>query len=981
MWKFHTSRLRRLSALLLVLCLLCTSLPAAFAQDAEGEISAEATVNIAPAVQETVIEPAASVVEEAPVPPVSEEEPAALPEEEAPAAEETVEEAPAEEETVEETTVEDVPCYVTVCRDAEIFNDSGMTDSAGKVLKDTVLYKTHTEDDVYTVLFARDGEVLEGYIRTGSCEIADEEAVAAYLLLANADENAIEHTTKDNVKIVLLNAVAEETAAEAAAPEAPAAEETVTEETKPQEQPAEETEAAEETVAAEAAEETETAVQDKFADPYAAFTGIGTATEKTESWASEPENLYIYQSDVRKVTLSWDPQYAASYVVYEFVGDKRVKRGTTNTNCITVSASTFGDHCYGVFPCSDKNGRGAVSENCATASISTYNQTWRKAPNVKVAQLTDGEGRYSVTWDLDQNPGTLGYELCIQYEDNSKECFSFDSNGDIIDKAASKAVTEAHAGNSEMFTAEKAAVDKAVSTVTWNFDGPYELLSTRTLKINVTRVGIVNDNTGDEGYGKPSAWKTLKIVPQWSKAPKITSLKQTSDEEYEARIEWTFTGKPDGFRLYYSKNAKPIECDAPEEGNQASLDLTFPGPGSYSFKIVPYKVDDDGNVFEGKASGAKSIRMKLAWATKKLKLNARQISGKELMLSWDAIDGVTGYEVDEVSGSGRNTSYDYVGFTEDTSYVLTPSSSGYHTYVVRPCLRKLAGTFSNAKKVYFTLTDVPTPPSVVPEGTVYRAYVVGNTYPGSYLYLPNCDTDAKSMAAMLRSMTGTEYKVTYEINRNNAQILSGIATAFAGAKEGDVSLFYYSGHGENGTGRLCGTGDTRISFSELREALDQVPGDKIVLLDSCYSGGAINKDYDSDMEKYANAAIAAFANSAVGTFANSVPKSGELAASSYYVMTACRMDQTSSSMAEGYSLFTKCFEEVCGWNELSNSMLDSASADTDNDGAITMTEAYTATFDAVEAEKATYNASHPNDHVNQVTRANPEISSFILFKR
>jgi len=81
-------------------------------------------------------------------------------------------------------------------------------------------------------------------------------------------------------------------------------------------------------------------------------------------------------------------------------------------------------------------------------------------------------------------------------------------------------------------------------------------------------------------------------------------------------------------------------------------------------------------------------------------------------------------------------------------------------------------------------------------------------------------------------------------------ILNGIATAFSGADSDDVSYFYFTGHGinESGVSYLCPTDvsyysllSSYISTNELESALNAIPGTKVVILDSCHSGGFIGK--------------------------------------------------------------------------------------------------------------------------------------------
>ena len=223
---------------------------------------------------------------------------------------------------------------------------------------------------------------------------------------------------------------------------------------------------------------------------------------------------------------------------------------------------------------------------------------------------------------------------------------------------------------------------------------------------------------------------------------------------------------------------------------------------------------------------------------------------------------------------------------------------------------------------------------------VYRALLVGNTYPGEDGALKGPDNDLAGMKAMLARQTGTSYQVTAKLNATAYDIRSAIASAFAGADGNDVSLFYFSGHGINSStssylGALCGVRDTHVKVSDLREWLDTVPGSKIVLLDSCHSGAHINKsagDAGFDPEKFNASVIAAF----------SAQTKGDLTNGNYYVITASSKSQQSISF--GYNdyyvgLFTYGVTKGSGYELFDRSECDWF-ADADGNGCLTLGEVY-----------------------------------------
>ncbi len=78
------------------------------------------------------------------------------------------------------------------------------------------------------------------------------------------------------------------------------------------------------------------------------------------------------------------------------------------------------------------------------------------------------------------------------------------------------------------------------------------------------------------------------------------------------------------------------------------------------------------------------------------------------------------------------------------------------------------------------------------------------------------------------------------------------AQAFEGAAEGDVSLVYVSTHGikDGGDGEgfaalmSDGERETCLSSGDIHAGLENIPGKKILILDACFSGAAINKGMD-----------------------------------------------------------------------------------------------------------------------------------------
>ncbi len=166
---------------------------------------------------------------------------------------------------------------------------------------------------------------------------------------------------------------------------------------------------------------------------------------------------------------------------------------------------------------------------------------------------------------------------------------------------------------------------------------------------------------------------------------------------------------------------------------------------------------------------------------------------------------------------------------------------------------KRALSFVCASLLALTLFTAALPAQVAlaagSDGAVtYRALSIGNAaYEGAELEAP--EYDAAHMQALFAQMSFDGVTIApdnnkWEKNLTKSGIKKAIAAAFAGADANDVSYFYYSGHGSvaNGQAQLVGTDLAFLSVSELKGALDAIPGRKVVLLDSCFSGGFVDEN-------------------------------------------------------------------------------------------------------------------------------------------
>jgi hypothetical protein len=185
-------------------------------------------------------------------------------------------------------------------------------------------------------------------------------------------------------------------------------------------------------------------------------------------------------------------------------------------------------------------------------------------------------------------------------------------------------------------------------------------------------------------------------------------------------------------------------------------------------------------------------------------------------------------------------------------------------------------------------------------------------------------------------MTGTPYQISVRLDLTVPGIRSAITSTFAGATENDVSLFFYSGHGSSG-GSIVGTDYYGLSPSNLRALLDTIPGTKIVILDSCHSGGMIGKGSET------GGSPAAFNSAVISAFSAYNRGDNDLASNGYIVLTASSGSQLSQSLGDGTIYFGAFTYGVCygsGYDEWYQESLGSLPADDNGDRAITLKECH-----------------------------------------
>lgn len=236
----------------------------------------------------------------------------------------------------------------------------------------------------------------------------------------------------------------------------------------------------------------------------------------------------------------------------------------------------------------------------------------------------------------------------------------------------------------------------------------------------------------------------------------------------------------------------------------------------------------------------------------------------------------------------------------------------------------------------------------------YRALIVANSdYGNSKLNLAGPKNDKDLMKKVFENQeidTKRFENIVVTENAKKVEFLEKIKEAFKGANDNDVSYLYYSGHGNNidGISYICTVDSAKdkesqikawISVDELREALDQVHGTKVLIFDSCNAGGFIGKKVEAITSPTPSSSRSSreFNESIQRAFSTALGQDrsiGYLTTNEYKVLTASSEDEYSfEDKKEAIGKFTKVLSQVAGIN-------GKILGDNDDDGKISLEEAY-----------------------------------------
>jgi len=378
---------------------------------------------------------------------------------------------------------------------------------------------------------------------------------------------------------------------------------------------------------------------------------------------------------------------------------------------------------------------------------------------------------------------------------------------------------------------------------------------------------------------------------------------------------------------------------------------------TYSYTLVAYDHYGHRSKVSDKVTYVRVPQVKVT--------DKKALSNTKIKVQWKPIVSYSNFSGCEVqyakyqshlknkTGSYRVKTIDRGAF----SRTLTGLTKGTNYYIRVRAFKKtklVTGKWKKCYGPYSTIVRVKTKSTT--SVTKYRALLIGNS---NYIYADDLSGPPNDIRAMTNMLSGYHFYITRKSNLTGSQIVSAIRSTFIRADSNDVSLFYYSGHGAVNSsktmGYLSGIDSSGLSMSDLAAELKKIPGKVVVVLDSCNSGNAVEKDVNAIKTEYSpeifdRAAVEAFA--AVNTSLESAPnsedaeKNGELRNSKFLVLAAGRKNENTYDVYNNWvygGLFTRYFVQGAGCSYPSGNYSGYIPSDTNNDRKITLKEMYTYT--------------------------------------
>ena len=256
----------------------------------------------------------------------------------------------------------------------------------------------------------------------------------------------------------------------------------------------------------------------------------------------------------------------------------------------------------------------------------------------------------------------------------------------------------------------------------------------------------------------------------------------------------------------------------------------------------------------------------------------------------------------------------------------------------------------------------------------YRALLVGeqNYAPTVETVREGSEKSVQSIHSLLNTMSfsdGGYFETQTLMDANRDEVLAAIRRSFADARSADTSLVYITCHGYYKAGMtffLMADGSV-LSAADLERELRVIPGEIILLIDCCGSGGTIGKA--SGPADILDGVMNIFQGPLGGASVHG---------SKYRIVVSAHLNQDSYRIGFGSggmsTVFARALCDAAGWN-MDRAMPSALNADVDYDGAITLDE-----LGAYLTKRVTWYLNHAGTY-SQTVSVYPEADPGIIFER
>ena len=427
----------------------------------------------------------------------------------------------------------------------------------------------------------------------------------------------------------------------------------------------------------------------------------------------------------------------------------------------------------------------------------------------------------------------------------------------------------------------------------------------------------------------------------------VLSAQFTSGERYYVRV----AAGPDETGSYLLSCLRSAVTDLPESVRLSASELTLEGRSSASLiaetlpaGVCPLVFLDSSDptvaavlpdgTLQGRQSGAATVTAyAYGGARATCTVTVTEVAVEGIALAFDSLAMEVGdtasLSPQLIPENATNRGLTFI--TEDES-VVTVDRRGRITAVGEGSARVVAVTADGGMTDVVFVTVDPAPRR-------YRALLIGEQNYASTVdeLRPGSIRSVNSIKSLLEtaSFDGESFSISTLLDAPRDDVVAAIRSAFADAAETDLSLVYITCHGFYRAGMtfFVMSDGSVLSASDLERELRAIPGEIVLLIDCCGSGGLIGEAGSSDD----------LLDGITSVFQGTVGPAS-VRGSKYRVVASALLDQDSYRISfsddgdEGMAtVFARALCDAAGWS-IDRGVQSAMNADANYDGQITLDE-------------------------------------------